>query len=425
MRPSDETVTLSEMKARVGSAALVLLAAALSARAGNVRKPVSPGGTGIVLPVVELAPARFTLQRGALELNARALVPVAAIVPVSALVPASAVAPVVPAALEANAAVSPATAIVEALRPGARTTPEQASTSAFDGTTPKGSGAAPVVPPQARAPQIPGSEGLSGRALLAFLREWTGRGYRAKEYEEASDYMFSTADQRVVNGRAGVMDAYSGIFVEGRSRDGSDYPERGDQNRDGEVDRQGMNVEHLWPQSFFGKRLPMRSDLHALMATFIHPNGVRGALPFGVVRGQGDYSNSAGAKRGQGVFEPPDAAKGRVARAMLYFYTRYGDRNIYNGGYSEAFWNKNLDMFLDWNRRFPPDDWERARNGLVERFQGNRNPFVDDPALVERVGADDLRREKAAKVHKPKRFDDAYRARQKDERRERRRRRGR
>ena len=231
------------------------------------------------------------------------------------------------------------------------------------------------------------AQSQSGAQLLAAFHESTGQGFRQHEYGEASKYMFSTADNVERGGRRGVVDAYSGVFVPGTSADGSDYRESGDQNNDHFVDSQGMNVEHTWPQSFFAKRLPMKSDLHHLMATFIHPNGMRGSMPFGVVQGQGEYHNDGGAKAGQGVFEPPDASKGRVARALLYFYTRYYDTNISNGGFSAAFWNEKLELFLSWNRAFPPGPDEKRRNDLVEKFQGNRNPFIDDPALADRIGA--------------------------------------
>ncbi|MBI5209327.1 MAG: endonuclease [Elusimicrobia bacterium] len=235
-------------------------------------------------------------------------------------------------------------------------------------------------------------ESPAGAQLLASLHELTGRGYREHGYQEASHYLFSTADNVARDGRRGVADAYSGVFVPGTGEEGGDYREAGDQNGDDFVDGQGMNVEHTWPQSFFSKRLPMKSDLHHLLATFIHPNSVRGSLPFGEVRGAGEYHNNGGAKAGQGVFEPPDAAKGRVARAVLYFYTRYHDRNITNGGFGPDFWNRKLELILRWNRRFPPDQDEKRRNDLVERFQGNRNPYVDDPALADRIGVDGFQR---------------------------------
>jgi hypothetical protein len=194
------------------------------------------------------------------------------------------------------------------------------------------------------------------------------------------------ADNTVSHGAHGVVDAYSGIFVPGTSNNGGDYSENGDQDGDGYAERDGMNVEPTWPQSFFNKALPMRSDLHHLLPTFQHPNSMRGSLPYGEVKGSGEYHNAEGAKEGGGVFEPPDVSKGRVARAVLYFYTRYYDRDITEGSYTHVFFKDNIEMFLRWNREHPPTAEELRRNDLVEQFQGNRNPYIDDPSLADRVG---------------------------------------
>jgi endonuclease I len=122
------------------------------------------------------------------------------------------------------------------------------------------------------------------------------------------------------------------------------------------------------------------------MATFMHPNSVRGHMPFGIVTGNPDYENKAGAKRGNGVFEPPDAVKGLVARKQLYFYARYKDSRMF-GRTSVVYWNQQIELFLKWNRQFPPDAVEMRRNDLAEKWQGNRNPFIDDHTLADRVGA--------------------------------------
>ena len=233
---------------------------------------------------------------------------------------------------------------------------------------------------------------LAGRALLNKLNEISGKGYKNHSYKEARHELFSNTDNFEKDGQRGVVAAYSDVFIPGTSGDGSRYKGKGDANGDGHNDSEGMNVEHLWPQSYFNRRNPMVSDLHHLMATFVHPNSERSRYPFGEVLDEAvEYRNNAGAKLGGGYFEPPDSAKGRVARGLLYFYVRYNNRTILPSGAVGKFWNERLDTLMRWNREFPPDEFELRRNDLVEEYQGNRNPFVDDHLLAEKIGKDAFR----------------------------------
>jgi len=239
--------------------------------------------------------------------------------------------------------------------------------------------------PAARVKSIPRTQGLEGAALLARVGRVAAQGQRYNLYRAASQYLFSTADNHSLGNVHGVTDAYGGVFIAGTSSDWRDYSESEDAAHENWPRAQTMNVEHVFPQSMFSGHIPMRSDLHHLMATLEHPNNVRGNLPFGVVKGTPDYRNDAGAKRGDGFFEPPNFTKGRVARAMLYFYARYRNEDFFKDAASK-FWNAQIETLLDWNRRFPPTVEERRRNELVQQFQGNRNPFVDDPALADKIG---------------------------------------
>ena len=230
----------------------------------------------------------------------------------------------------------------------------------------------------------PPADGSGGGGLLEQVHEAASVGHHALTYTDARHAMFSFTDNTEWEGRRGVLEAYSEIFVEGRSPEGGDYPERGDQNQDGVVDSAGMNTEHVWPQSFFDRHLPMRSDLHHLLPTFNSINSIRDRNPFGP--SAGPYRNTAGARCCDNGFEPPDSAKGRVARAMFYFYTRYQGEGILPEDFIEPFWNSRIEIFLAWNRAFPPTEFEAERNRRVQEVQGNRNPFVDDPGLADRIG---------------------------------------
>ena len=148
-----------------------------------------------------------------------------------------------------------------------------------------------------------------------------------------------------------------------------------------------MNAEHTWPQSKGSKREPFRGDLHHLFPTDSKANSIRGNYPFGEVSGEPAYYGcdsstrgyildpESGEPTGQRGYEPPDEHKGNVARALFYASAMYGKRI---SDLEEHYLRK-------WHKKDPVDSNEIRRNDAVEESQGNRNPFIDFPHLVERV----------------------------------------
>jgi len=68
----------------------------------------------------------------------------------------------------------------------------------------------------------------------------------------------------------------------------------------------------------------------------------------------------------------PEAARGRLARIRFYMHERYD-------------WplpNAERQQLCRWADAYPVDDWERARNREIARWQGSANPFVDDPGQL-------------------------------------------
>ncbi|PCJ20279.1 MAG: hypothetical protein COB02_04390 [Candidatus Cloacimonadota bacterium] len=221
-------------------------------------------------------------------------------------------------------------------------------------------------------------EGLEGRDLYVELHQITGRGYKTKEYKAAKQHLYDVVEHQ----NKKVFAVYSDSFG---IQNGRRYYEEKDSNGDGKSS-DFINCEHVWPQSKFGKIKPMVSDLHHLYPSFSVPNNRRSSLPFGDVS-KAKYSTSAGSKMGQGNFEPRDAVKGDIARAMLYFITRYYDRSIYRNTDKNRFFNSRVKMFIKWHNNDLPDEREIRRNNLIHKYQGNRNPYIDAPQLVNKVGA--------------------------------------
>ena len=44
-----------------------------------------------------------------------------------------------------------------------------------------------------------------------------------------------------------------------------------------------------------------------------------------------------------------------------------------------------LCTLLRWSQAFPVTAQERKRNDVIAKLQGNRNPFIDQPALADRI----------------------------------------
>ncbi|WP_256677938.1 endonuclease [Pseudomonas sp. SJZ079] len=70
--------------------------------------------------------------------------------------------------------------------------------------------------------------------------------------------------------------------------------------------------------------------------------------------------------------EPRDAAKGNIARAIVYRHYEYHLPIV--GA---------LQMYKEWHRMDPPDAEEQARNDKIANRQGTLNNFIDDPARVD------------------------------------------
>lgn len=110
----------------------------------------------------------------------------------------------------------------------------------------------------------------------------------------------------------------------------------------------------------------------------------------------GAEETSTGVYEYASLVEPSDEFKGDVARIVAYIYMHY---NSFSGtpssrssmvgsldltkaiGYSSA--SKAKAVLKSWNKLDPPDDIEKRRNHSVQQIQGNRNPFVDYPNLMD------------------------------------------
>lgn len=169
----------------------------------------------------------------------------------------------------------------------------------------------------------------------------------------------------------------------------------------------GWNREHLWPQSRGVANIPAAlTDIHHLVPSDWNVNAARSNKWFGdacdrtvaACRIPAHAQAAADTAASATTFLPPVAARGRIARALLYMDLRYGSSGNDNGvnflqlGDCLAAAIDNDDesnvmgfraQLLAWHALYPVTDAERQRNARAcTRWQGNRNPLVDFPHWV-------------------------------------------
>jgi deoxyribonuclease-1 len=199
------------------------------------------------------------------------------------------------------------------------------------------------------------------------------KGHRPlTNYTEARTYLMTRVHIQNENNSFFVRDVYCGQIIKLKSQ--SDMPSH-----------DIINTEHTWPQSRFSNRADktqQKSDLHHLYPTNSKANSMRANHVFTEVKDagsifQGCPESKLGTIEATGSlgFEPPEEHKGNVARALFYFSVRY---DIEIPDHEET-------ILRQWHNSDPIDETEFRRNNSIEKIQGNRNPFIDEPELADQI----------------------------------------
>lgn len=155
------------------------------------------------------------------------------------------------------------------------------------------------------------------------------------------------------------------------------------------------NKEHVWAQYHgeFGRTRGIGSDLHNLKPEDITVNQDRGHKNFDESDNDYDENRAPDTEWDTDSWEPRDEVKGDVARIILYMDTRYEDTDRMDLKVVDSSPMDNsepqhgkLSTLLKWHEEDPVDDFERRRNNVIfEKYQHNRNPFIDHPEWVAEV----------------------------------------
>lgn len=249
--------------------------------------------------------------------------------------------------------------------------------------------------------------------------------YAGVDFDLSGDQLKSALYNKI---KAHTTHGYSSLnnIMKITDRDWNLSPDRSDSNpymvliygtynfKTGSAKRHGTqndiwDKEHIWAKSHgdFGTSNGAGSDLHHLRASDKYNNNNRGSLDFGRVdnfkkwvkdnKGTGENSGKIGSQKefsGTDVYEPMDIYKGDVARAIFYMATRYSVGSPLllladqpTGRTGSPGYHGILSTLLEWNEIDPVDEFEFNRNGLVQEYQKNRNPFIDYPYLAEKIWA--------------------------------------
>ncbi|MFW5842228.1 MAG: endonuclease I family protein [Bacillota bacterium] len=252
-----------------------------------------------------------------------------------------------------------------------------------------------------------GIEGLTGDALKDALNDIiTGHTEYPYTDDETDVWDILKLTDEDPDNPNNVILFYTGLSWPKTCQDGQDTGAECETD-DGTV---VWNREHIWSKSrgdFEIKEgtttvldMGAHTDLHHLVPAERTMNSIKNNRLFEdcfdgdddnvVDRDYGNYTCN------EWEFEPRDEVKGDVARMLFYMAVRYEgepgdmvDLEVINDADpskdSKLPYYGDLDDLLRWHEADPVSEWEILRNQTIYEYQGNRNPFIDDPDLVERI----------------------------------------
>ncbi len=167
------------------------------------------------------------------------------------------------------------------------------------------------------------------------------------------------------------------------------------------------NREHVWAKShgFPSESQWGYTDAHHLRPSDPGINTARSNNDFGACKDTGEEVLFNGVGTGNYLdlatdcWEPRDQVKGDVARMIMYMDTRYQGTDTATTNMPDLVAVDRLTTtdedsapligtlctLYAWNKLDPVDSYEQNRNNQVYKYQGNRNPFIDRPELVQEV----------------------------------------
>lgn len=224
-------------------------------------------------------------------------------------------------------------------------------------------------------------DGKSGQELKQALQDIIANPdvVRYQTYNEAIDILKESDENPLKSSQVWLV-----YLEKGRSK--IDY-------QTASLNTEKWNREHVWPRSrgvFFGTEYDIEFDG---IDNYLETNADSIRHGYGDMHHIRVADGPENSRRGNQFFGqyngPPGNAgsfKGDVARSIFYMAVRYNGLEVVDG-FPENETGKfgDLATLLEWHRQDPADDFEMNRNNVIQKWQFNRNPFIDYPELIEYI----------------------------------------
>ena len=288
----------------------------------------------------------------------------------------------------------------------------------------------PVTPADSLPAYYESIDGTSGKALIDAIQLVAKLGYRTEDFRYDSVWLaFKHTDIRS-----------DGLIWEIYSDCNFEYEKDRTSNTTQTGECKGYNREHAMCQSWFGttslagkemsssKKNSPGSDIFHIYPASYGMNSRRGNRPYGEVL-NATHTSANGTKYGTpvttmsvansvagpyvegkmtlstNVLEPVDEYKGDIARSYFGTMVKWAGEWAFNKNENgQVIFDATIDadthyaadnnygltdyglaMLLKWHRQDPVSQKEVDRNNGIQLTQGNRNPFIDYPYLVEYI----------------------------------------
>ena len=288
----------------------------------------------------------------------------------------------------------------------------------------------PVTPANQLPAYYESIDGESGKDLMDAIQQVAKLGYRTDDFRYDSIwYAFKHTDLRP---DGYIWEIYSTCLFEYEKDRTSNTTQTGE--------CKGYNREHAICQSWFGeydlqgkkmsssKKNSPGSDIFHIYPASYGMNSRHGNRPYGEVLNAANTSEN-GTKYGTpvttmsitnsvagpyvegkmtlstNVLEPADEYKGDIARSYFGTMVKWAGEWVFNlNENGRVLFDETIDadthyaaennyglttfglaMLLKWHRQDPVSQKEVDRNNGIQKTQGNRNPFIDYPYLVEYI----------------------------------------